>query len=271
MPALHPRFGYPITADPRKVLGRPLGYIPDKPDPRDYMLTRMPYDKAKMLPPRIDYTSKMSPVGDQGNEGTCVGWAAADGMKEYQEGKEWGKDVQLSPRYVYENARKLDPPAEREDEGTTIRSAMKVLNKKGVCPEDCWNYVPKQPGFPTDDADEKAGKYKIVKYSRLEDLDAYKESLVVNGPFVAGVLVFQSWADVTGNGIVPMPDPKRPGFLGGHAICIVGFDETKRLMKFKNSWGPKWGDSGYGYLSYDYIGMYCIDAWSARDLVFERV
>jgi hypothetical protein len=27
------------------------------------------------------------------------------------------------------------------------------------------------------------------------------------------------------------------------------------------------GDDGYGYLTYDYMKQYCLDAWSATDLI----
>jgi C1A family cysteine protease len=54
---------------------------------------------------------------------------------------------------------------------------------------------------------------------------------------------------------------------GGHAICIVGYDDSRNLFKFKNSWSKKWADKGYGYLPYAYIQKYCQDAWSATDLI----
>ena len=63
-----------------------------------------------------------------------------------------------------------------------------------------------------------------------------------------------------------MPKPNEE-FQGGHAICIVGFDDNRKLFKFKNSWSRKWADQGYGYLSYQYIRKYCVDAWSATDLI----
>jgi C1A family cysteine protease len=54
---------------------------------------------------------------------------------------------------------------------------------------------------------------------------------------------------------------------GGHAICIMGYDDGKNLFIFKNSWGAAWADKGYGYLKYVYMEKYCLDAWSGTDLI----
>ena len=40
---------------------------------------------------------------------------------------------------------------------------------------------------------------------------------------------------------------------GGHAVCIVGYDESKQTFKVRNSWGEKWGDDGYCYFPFEYI------------------
>ncbi len=47
----------------------------------------------------------------------------------------------------------------------------------------------------------------------------------------------------------------------------MGYDDTKGLFRFKNSWGAKWGNKGYGALPYDYMKKYCSDAWSGTDLI----
>ncbi len=39
--------------------------------------------------------------------------------------------------------------------------------------------------------------------------------------------------------------------LGGHAVSLIGFDDVKRAWIIRNSWGPDWGMSGFGYVSYD--------------------
>jgi len=235
-----------------------LGCKKDKIDHRDYKLTR---PVAVQLPPSIDYTNKMTIVHDQGAEGSCVGFACVDGMKDYQEKKEHKTMDPLSVRYVYWNAKQID--GDPDEEGTEIRCAMKILLDKGVCPESCWPYIPNKNGTPCDRADKFAVPYQIERYVRLETQQEMKESLVINGPFVAGILCFDGIFDAS-KGVVPMPKDDEQA-SGGHAICVVGYDDTKKQFKFKNSWGCLWGDAGYGYLSYDYAEKYLMDAWSAFD------
>ena len=224
----------------------------------------MPVKLAVALPASIDYTDKMSPVGNQFSEGTCVGFACVDGLREYQEEEEWKRYIDLSVRYVYANAKKIDDWP--NEEGTSIRYAMKILSDKGVCPEDCWRYIPNVSGNPCDKADELAVPYQIDGYWRIDAEDmvqAMKEALVANGPFTASFVVFDG-INHPNNGVVPMPG-ENENYIGGHALCIVGYDDTKKLFKFKNSWGRLWGESGYGYFHYDYIEDYMMDAWSAKD------
>ncbi|HQQ06975.1 MAG TPA: peptidase C1, partial [Candidatus Omnitrophota bacterium] len=54
---------------------------------------------AIRVPSAVDHTRHMTPVRDQGDEGTCVAFARVVGVKEYADSKEYRKDVFLSPRY----------------------------------------------------------------------------------------------------------------------------------------------------------------------------
>ena len=121
-----------------------FGCIRDKFDDRDYLMRA--YLPLKKLPKKIDWAPKMSPVRDQGEEGVCVGFATASGMKEYQEVLDYEKLVELSPRFVYAEAKKIDGVPGLE--GTTIRAAMQVLNTKGACQEKFWPYRPHQNDRP---------------------------------------------------------------------------------------------------------------------------
>jgi len=218
------------------------------------------------VPGRIDYTKSMTPVRYQGDEGTCVAFASVVGVKEYEDSKEYKKVITLSPRYLYHRCKEIDGIP--QEEGTYPRVAMKVLLKNGVCPESFWPYRPHQTDKPKRGAAASSKKYRIIAYARLSGLPEMKRSLVVNGPFLAGVKVFTGWftGKTEKTGVIAMPK-KNDGLEGGHAVCIVGYDDTKRLLKFKNSWSEGWGDEGYGYLPYPYMERFCTDAWSATDLV----
>ena len=61
---------------------------------------------------------------------------------------------------------------------------------------------------------------------------------------------------VATSGNVPMPNTKRDQFLGGHAICIVGYDDSNPKNKFwicRNSWGTNWGNRGYFRIPQAYL------------------
>jgi hypothetical protein len=49
------------------------------------------------VPADVDYTKAMTPVRDQGDEGTCVGFASVVGVKEYEDSKEYRKIVMTVP------------------------------------------------------------------------------------------------------------------------------------------------------------------------------
>jgi len=177
------------------------------------------------LPKKSDWTPQMSPVRDQGQEGTCVGFAATTGMKEYQEKLDYQKLVMLSPRFLYSECKKIDGMP--EEEGTTIRAAMRALKAKGVCREKFWPYQPLKKNKPLSGAFSNAKKFRILTYARILNLDELRMSLATKGPAVLGIKVFKGMLN-TKSGILPMPSRGEKS-IGGHAICAVGYDNKKQL------------------------------------------
>ena len=69
------------------------------------------------------------------------------------------------------------------------------------------------------------------------------------------ILIYTSFEGrvVNTTGYVPMPNTKTERLLGGHAVICVGYNDAKGVWIMKNSWGTRWGDSGYFYLPYNYL------------------
>ena len=255
-----------------------LNYKKDIVDPKDHKplkLTKPILKEIQSVTNIIDYTADMSTVKNQGNLGSCVGFAVV-AMKEWQEqqehllelteGKNYKRKVKhydLSEQWLYYKCKEIDSwPGE---EGTSIRYAMKILNKVGVPCESAWPYDDSYKGKPKRWA-KLVSKWSLGgEYLRLDTPENIINSLGTNGPLPIGVGVFLEMFYATSDGIVSYPkDPNT--CYGGHAICLVGWNPETRMFKFKNSWGTSWGENGYGYLPYDYIKDFCWDAWEIKDL-----
>lgn len=249
-----------------------LGWRPDPEDRRDYP-ARMQLPRLETaLPQKHSVRAAMTPVRDQGQLGSCVGFACA-ALKEFQESQQRPhtpfRDV--SEMWIYWRAKAID--IWPNEEGTSIRDALSVLATSGVPTEQGWPYTdqrtPKNraPTRPAFWAGMVARWGKIGAYYRLTDLNVIKEWLFLFGPVVIGVpvgdTIFEPIArpGAEGRSFVSLPRT----FSGGHAITLTGYDDQHRLLQFKNSWGPTWGYNGYGYLGYDYLERAQYDAWAIRD------
>jgi len=221
--------------------------------------------KAAPLAECLDHSGALPPVFDQGPAGTCVACATAYYDKTFQKGEEhhWPlteAQHQFSPLYIY-SQRRHQP----EDEGMTIREAMKIVQEQGVYSLACMPYDAQRINVPPTPEQRKAAAPNRAKsYARLNSIGEMEAYLMANC-FVAGVMVHERFMDAPG-GIIPMPEPGCE-YLGGHAICIVGFDRRNRMFKFANSWGTQWGDMGFGHVGYATLQALLMDAWGMVDAI----
>src|SRR5574340_38464 len=223
------------------------GALQDKEDKRDYLIGDYLLTTEK-LPQKIDWSGEMLPVRLQGDEPTCVAFAAA-AIKESEE-----HEGQLSPRFLYD---RIAQPGG----GAYSRDVMKVLLCTGVCPEWCQPYFPNLNRNPCPQAVDLARPNRIRGYARLTTIDEMRRCLYETGSFMISFMISDSWTNPK-NGIVTAEGLT----LGGHAVACCGYDDDKQLLVFKNSWGTEWGLNGFGFISYSDCKKILIDAWSFIDI-----
>ena len=241
------------------------GWLPDLPDQRDYAFTGKCALTA--LPPSVDLRASDSPIYNQGNLGSCTG-NSIGAMFQFVNRKDAGKDFIPSRLFIYYGERAIEGHVSI-DSGAYIRDGMKVLAKRGVCAETTWPYnIGKFKNRPIVNAFKEASLHQAIVYQRLDGtLTSMKQCLADGYPFVFGFSVYESFESdaVAKTGIVPMPS-KTERQLGGHAVMAIGYDDTKKAIIVRNSWGADWGDKGYFYLPYDYISNTNLadDFWTLR-------
>jgi hypothetical protein len=227
------------------------GYRPDRRSSSDkkYGSTRAASD----LPPKVDLRPYMTSVENQGATNSCTANAMA-GAYEYLANRIQGQAGDVSRLFIYYNARDLDG-ATHQDEGTYLRSCIKVLRKYGACSETSWGFDPERIfDQPPESTYEEAANFLIEAAERVDvDLDAMRSCLADGYPFAFGLQLFSSFQKAGLKGLVPMPDPNNEKHDGGHAMLCVGYSDPDRVFIVRNSWSEDWGDRGYCYIPYDYM------------------
>lgn len=203
----------------------------------------------------------LPPIGDQGAQGSCTAWATGYGLASYVAGRAQGwtslstTNHQASPSFLYPRAGArwvADYGGKWAcGDGTAILCALNVLKDTGcsslaVVPYDvtgasggCNANNP-----TTDAANFKIDSYASVTYAQRTSVQS---QLAGGNPVVFGASVYNNFAYWSSSAVYTAASGS---LLGGHAMLVVGYDDTKQAYRVQNSWGPWWGDSGYIWMGY---------------------
>lgn len=245
-----------------------LGWKPDLPDYRDHLFS-VPAGVLQSLPASYDLTQVDPrinfPIYDQGEIGSCTANALAAAV-EYDRLKQgFGPEFVPSRLFIYYNERQIEGTV-ATDSGAFLRDGINCLKQNGVCPEEDWPYVATPPNpeggpfpvgskpatQPSQQAYNDAANYTISGYQALQQTLSQLQGTLVSGfPFVFGFTVYESWYGPEST-VIPMPSAS-DSVVGGHAVLVVGYDNSTSLFKFRNSWGADAGEGGYFYMPYGYI------------------
>lgn len=234
------------------------------PDPADFR-DRLYIPTLIEVPPRIEleeYKKAKVPILNQGSEGACTGFALATVANYLLRRRKIDPDENpVSPRMMYEMAKRYDEwPGERY-EGSSARGAMKGWHKHGVCANELWPYKSKKVDrILTSKRIEDATRRPLGAYYRVNHKDLVSMHSAINevGILYATAVVHDGWYNSTAESVIEPSNKK----LGGHAFVIVAYNQDG--LWIQNSWGTKWVKDGFGLLTYDDWLDNGMDVWVAR-------
>ena len=225
--------------------------------------------------PKAYSIKQYSPTpGNQGDYGTCTGWATAYAARTISESvainrtnRTLTSNSTFSPIHVYKSISN-DPEGNR---GSSIIDALNLLKNQGAVrqlPEERtmdFKAIPLSL-FAT------SKRYPISDFVRLIMFGSYlttdqrvlpvKKSLTERKPVIISVKSPPSIHYARGTDLWrPVENPAAR--FNNHAMCIVGYDDNKYGGAFEliNSWGTNWGSGGYVWLRYEDFAIWCNEAY----------
>lgn len=193
---------------------------------------------------------------------------AMGGAFQFEQKKQQIPDFIPSRLFIYYNTRSLEGTI-NEDAGATLRNTMKTMVNVGVCPEKMWGYNKCFKRKPSDDCYIESQYNQVLEYLRVtHSMYDIRYTLAQGFPVAFGMMLYDSFMSESAarTGKIPMPNLQTESSLGGHAVMLVGYNDTIREFIVRNSWGTNWGDRGYFYLPYDYIELpnLTADYWTIK-------
>jgi C1A family cysteine protease len=205
---------------------------------------------------RIDMSEDIGEIRQQGQEGSVVGFAVAYAMQAAIKAKK-GEKVVLSPRSIYNAAKKYDGMPIEEDTGANLSSALSAMEKIGAYLETDWPY-----SYRTEPKPGTNPAYKISIFSEVRGIDGIVNAMKQGKIVIISVYGTEDFTsdDSRKNGKIVIRLPLRT--IGGHAICLVGYDQKLAEFKFANSWGNDWGVKGFGTIRDSDLAQILINAYT---------
>ena len=220
--------------------------------------------KASVLPAAVDLSAECAPVNDQMQWGACTAFAVGDSAYNHELGQVYGAygwNLQspanrVSPKYLYIKSGELGGFPASGDYGRYTDEVIDNLMNYGTATDANAPYDMVYDNNWSSAALEDAKVLKIESWREVpcntdDGIDTVKRILAEQGK----VLPMRVNLDITFPSLLPGQVWYYTwGTIGGHAMCIVGYDDSKGAsgaFKVRNSWGRFWGDKGYCWIAYE--------------------
>jgi C1A family cysteine protease len=244
--------GRPLPQDPVEI--HPLGDIPL--DASTYLRhMRVPPDRAETaLPSSYDARSLgiVTPAKNQGSCGSCWAFATVGAMESHL----LAAEMPYNPEDLSEQQQVSCNTSCFGCSGG-YSSAARYWESKGPQYEQCYPYT--AADTPCEEAQCEQLGYRVDNWHTVSATTAaFKDSLYYDGPSYWRYNVYSDFDTYWSTGQPGEVYTSEAGatYRGGHAVLLIGWDDTKQAFLCKNSWGTYGGPNDDGTFWIAYSGHY---------------
>lgn len=199
----------------------------------------------------IDGTNWITPVQNQQSCGSCVAFgtvSALEAVIRIELGQQI--DIDLSEAHLFYCG------GGSCSQGWTISKAVNYIESYGIPQESCFPYTPRQTDCDRTCPDWETQAIKLldgsrIKYSYPPSINNIQEALIEHGPLITAFTVYDDFFSYNSGVYIQTSDR----VAGGHAVAIVGYDNSEQYWICKNSWGSNWGENGFFKIGFGECGI----------------
>ena len=220
---------------------------------------------------------------NQGQQGSCTGFSSSYAARTILQAVASGVDpntTPFSPAYIFNQEHGSNC------NGAVMYDVLTKLTHEGTLPLSEFPYDPRScDRKPNTKQRQDAQNYRILGFNRLTngqnfniDLIAMKQNIAKGAPVIIGMPVGGSLMNLARNENNGLWQPTNSDYnalddfrngdynrsgLGGHAICVVGYDDNKfgGSVEIQNSWGKDFADGGFFWMRYKDFKNFCMEAY----------
>jgi C1A family cysteine protease len=126
--------------------------------------------------------------------------------------------------------------------------------KKGVVDDACFPYTDEDQTCHLG-ADAKDRLTTASAFTVLTTPTQMKRHLATVGPLSACFTIYEDFASYYTGGVYRYHEKTSGEYVGGHCVCIIGYDDAQKCWIAKNSWGTAWGEQGFFRIGYGECGI----------------
>lgn len=216
------------------------------------------------LPSKKDL-SEFLPKPETQEFNDCVGWAVGRACFSYQMALSRRRKPKephdlFSPTYIYSQIN-MGSDGGSYIYHTSKPNAVSLVLLKGCASEATAPYDRSSTGWnetPTTAAHDEAQNFRAYYHERLTNMTAIKRSIVENHPVVLSIRTDDTFYSSVDTSIYQWSGDSTSGH---HAICAVGYDDSKSAVKLLNSWGDSWKNDGFCWVNYSEFSTIGNDKW----------
>lgn len=125
--------------------------------------------------------------------------------------------------------------------GATLQSPAMYIVNNGVPDEACFPYTATDQPCSNTCPDWQERAIQAGSWRQLFGGESAVKEAVAEAPVLTSFTVYEDFRYYEGG----VYEHVSGGMLGGHAVCIVGWNDSENSWIVKNSWGTEWGEEGW--------------------------